>query len=853
MGWESEVGVCAKLLGMSSSAADPVGSAALLLVRGASELVPLCQAAGDHDEALSTLLRWAQLVAPAATDRDIRRLTGHFAKAAPLSPSWMKGYSPDAGIDPRLLVMGLIATIPLGLSHADLAWNYVGNASSTLGVDFMLADARGWLRGEASDNVADGINAVLASAATVNDLSRTLARELDAFAARARQVAPQPPFLEARKRVLQQVDVVLQHADELHVDRTALLRLREYATNDYFRLAVLGEFKRGKSTLINALTGKPDLMPEDPLPCTSALTELHYGPREEYRRRGATDLSNAGKVQTRAQFRASAANAATTRSGKDGAAASAESVPRWRITVASPFLEGSFLELVDSPGLGEDYARDFLAKEEAQRADAAILVFSAQQIASQMELDLIESMQAKLENLIIAVNLADTVAEADRERIRRHALARLAERGLKIPDDRMLLVSALEATNAQKRGDTANPWASQMQRLRSTVQQHLLAKSGPRKATVLGAKVRDVVTRSGRDVETTLELRRSRLKRLEHLEADRTAAHEAYTRAQASIEEATATIAVSSDAFARLMDAFGAALPEIMRGVGETQGEWTTKYHPLSSPKKHVEDVANKAKTAVLQSIETWFRDSGAEILTEEVQRKLDAATETASSLQEYLRAIRGEGDDELGRWSTDLQVAALSGAFGSVEIDSGSATGTLSRVVVGTVVATVVGYIIADIILFYVLGLISGLLNPILLGAAVVTGVALWIFKGEDWVRDWIRSSIFSTIAEKISAGQTLATIRTAMEKPISDVFATLARSFRTSAQDLLAEASHQEKRVAEELERLAREGGSKEAVERELLRLQSLAEGTRGALQDLKAVADSLLPSLTDVKPGN
>ena len=43
-----------------------------------------------------------------------------------------------------------------------------------------------------------------------------------------------------------------------------------------FHLAVLGQFKRGKSTLLNALTGEP-ILPVGVVPLTAAPTFLQYG------------------------------------------------------------------------------------------------------------------------------------------------------------------------------------------------------------------------------------------------------------------------------------------------------------------------------------------------------------------------------------------------------------------------------------------------------------------------------------------------------------------------------------------------------------------------------------------------
>lgn len=46
-----------------------------------------------------------------------------------------------------------------------------------------------------------------------------------------------------------------------------------------FRLLVLGDMKRGKSTFLNALIGE-NLLPSDVNPCTAVLTVLRYAQRK---------------------------------------------------------------------------------------------------------------------------------------------------------------------------------------------------------------------------------------------------------------------------------------------------------------------------------------------------------------------------------------------------------------------------------------------------------------------------------------------------------------------------------------------------------------------------------------------
>src|SRR5579863_6160763 len=83
----------------------------------------------------------------------------------------------------------------------------------------------------------------------------------------------------------QQVAASVRAAKQLfqaHEAREATDRCQELLVQlaeDRFNLAVVGQFKRGKSTLMNAILGR-DLLPTGLLPLTSAITTLCYGSTE---------------------------------------------------------------------------------------------------------------------------------------------------------------------------------------------------------------------------------------------------------------------------------------------------------------------------------------------------------------------------------------------------------------------------------------------------------------------------------------------------------------------------------------------------------------------------------------------
>ena len=73
--------------------------------------------------------------------------------------------------------------------------------------------------------------------------------------------------------------VALMHAAQSRHDDERAAHVRELAARlaeDRFQLAVMGQFSRGKSTLMNAILGGPYL-PTGARPMTSVITSVVYG------------------------------------------------------------------------------------------------------------------------------------------------------------------------------------------------------------------------------------------------------------------------------------------------------------------------------------------------------------------------------------------------------------------------------------------------------------------------------------------------------------------------------------------------------------------------------------------------
>ncbi len=69
-----------------------------------------------------------------------------------------------------------------------------------------------------------------------------------------------------------------EFSKKLHLEKSIILidDVLDRVQANSFAVAVVGEFKRGKSTFINALLGQ-EILPADVLPCSATLNRVTYG------------------------------------------------------------------------------------------------------------------------------------------------------------------------------------------------------------------------------------------------------------------------------------------------------------------------------------------------------------------------------------------------------------------------------------------------------------------------------------------------------------------------------------------------------------------------------------------------
>jgi len=175
---------------------------------------------------------------------------------------------------------------------------------------------------------------------------------------------------------------------------------------DRFNLAVVGQFKRGKSTLMNAILGR-DLLPTGLLPLTSAITTLCYGSTERVvLRREDWTLEQEIPLAQLTDF--------ITERGNPG---NEKRLLEARGKLPLPFLRRG-LHFIDTPGIGsarhENTATTYAF---LPQMNAVIFVTSVEAPLSEAEERFLIDLRGQVRQLFVVVNKLERLRGPERAEV----------------------------------------------------------------------------------------------------------------------------------------------------------------------------------------------------------------------------------------------------------------------------------------------------------------------------------------------------------------------------------------------------------------------------------------------------
>ena len=186
--------------------------------------------------------------------------------------------------------------------------------------------------------------------------------------------------------LLENATSTLQGADQEQPNRSGQLELSRHVQaldkvqqtlqQKTLRLLVLGDLKRGKSTLINALLGAP-ILPSDVTPCTAVLTVLQFGmtPQVEVHFKDDREPVWIDIEAFRENYTIDPEEAKRLDETQEQAF---PEVSHAIVEYPLPLLEQG-LEIIDSPGLNDTESRNQLVLEFMQDCHGVLFVFDATQ------------------------------------------------------------------------------------------------------------------------------------------------------------------------------------------------------------------------------------------------------------------------------------------------------------------------------------------------------------------------------------------------------------------------------------------------------------------------------------------
>jgi GTP-binding protein EngB required for normal cell division len=407
-------------------------------------------------------------------------------------------------------------------------------------------------------------------------------------------------------RLAEDVDVAVRRDTEALSRRLAEGR---------FYVACLGQLKRGKSTLLNALVGT-SVLPTGVTPVTSVVTVMRYGARRSARVCAEGSGWTAIDPATVALYASERENPGNAK----------------RVTGIEVFEPSTLLRsglcLVDTPGVGSVFlentaaTRDFLPQ-----VDAALFVLGADPPITADELQLVEEVSRSVRHRIFVLTKADRTTEEERAEAVRFTKDILRERLKSDEQPSILVVSGAEVLAS---GRPTGDWPALVQALQQLA-------SGAGADLVAAAEERGLAHLRARLVATV----RERLGLLERPLAD----------SEARLAALKARIADAERALSDLSPLLGAEESRLLAQVERNRDEFLLRAVPL----------AERALETRLASVTERGPALRARALTE--------ATATAKATLDKWRLLKAGDVERLYRAANARFVEML----GSVEADAGT------------------------------------------------------------------------------------------------------------------------------------------------------------------------------------
>lgn len=215
--------------------------------------------------------------------------------------------------------------------------------------------------------------------------------------------------LDYNKNLIETLNLIRQQMEET-CDESTIKKLddiKEDIKNDFFTIVILGEFKRGKSTFVNALLGK-EILPMDVIPTTATINALMWSEEKKTYVVKADNQVETGESSLEFLSRYVASESFDV-----------DKIKYLKVGYPSEILKDNIV-IVDTPGVSDiNEQRVQVTYDFIPRANAVIFLLDATSPLKRTEKEFIDEHLIKLgiDRVLFIANKFDNIDEEDEEEV----------------------------------------------------------------------------------------------------------------------------------------------------------------------------------------------------------------------------------------------------------------------------------------------------------------------------------------------------------------------------------------------------------------------------------------------------
>ncbi len=579
-------------------------------------------------------------------------------------------------------------------------------------------------------------------------------------------------YAARQQRLVEIIGQTSEQVEVLHMENhvQALTRLQQKISSETFKIMVMGNFKNGKSTFINAFLGQ-EILPAYAVPTTAIINEIKYGdkpravlhfmdPLPEKMYEGIPEPAlqhmqkyNMEHVPPIEMPVDEIEDYVVIPLGMEHKEALRQS-PFEKVELFWPLdLLKDGVEIVDSPGLNENPVRTQVTLEYLNKADAILFVFSALAMGSAGEISYIENTLRQCgfgkESLFCVVNRFDQLS-SEREQVR---LRKFSDRLLEPYTGHVYYTSAFKGLQGQQQHDPKLLEGILYPPGGNGAHPVLRVRTGPQQ---IGRPGRGLVGLIRHDLlEGTIPEKR------QMLSTDLDVLRQRYEDAQPDIEKlqqkkeaivsrTQAWIASMEPEVRRTTTRFFTEFPTLIQAWGQEYEPQTTisLLHTRRDAEQMAEEVSNYLQNQVDNEVRQWLNGPFTQLINDKVNELKEAMEgrlqEFFVSLDQIRLHITGSGqlpEEDIAVWK---RVVAAGGGIlvGDIGVAAlGAATGLSSEFAKG--IALQVGAYVALALL--------GFLNPVTIVAVMAASVIRGGMKMTEGTVQKVKDQVVASFSEEV------------------------------------------------------------------------------------------------------